>query len=253
MKGQLSYIIKPLSLVMTIVLLLLLYESISTFGANQKTVQTSLDLTSDATDILLVLANSEDCLAFKSPITQGLYANIVDVSKLNDFAARYSNTEPECARSFDFGWRVNITEYKRVEGSLLSGNSWSFGAGDFSHDNALTGQAYFSVPVAIRYSDRLTRPGTMQIHIVNGELEKISGIMDWACHLFQTNQITRFSTPISTSYGLSYNPAGNELCSMSKVPACRIMWCQLNFTDIKSGGGYILKMTYSNGVMAVNS
>lgn len=253
MKGQLSYIIKPLSLVMTIVLLLLLYTSISTFGSNQKTLQNSLDLTSDATNILLVLANSEDCLSFKSPITQGLYANIVDVSKLNDFSLKYADTEPECARSFDFGWRVNITEFKRVEGSLVPGNSWSFGAGDFSHDSALISQADFSIPVAIRYSDRLTRPGTMQIHIVNGELEKISGIMDWACHLFQTKQITSFSTPISTSYGLSYNPATSELCSMSNVPACRATWCPLNFANIKSGGSYILKMTYSNGIMVVKS
>jgi hypothetical protein len=253
MKGQLSYIIKPLSLVMTIVLLLLLYNSISTFGVSQKTAQKSLDLTSDATNILLVLANSEDCLAFHSLITQGLYANIIDVNKLNDFSQKYADTEPECARSFDFGWRVNIVEYKRVEGSLVTGKNWTFGAKDFSHDNALISRSDFSVPVAIRYSDKLTRSGVMQIHIVNGELEKISGLLDWACHLFENNRITRFSTSISTSYGLSYNPATNELCSVSKVPACRVMWCPLSFTKIKSGGDYILKMTYSGGTMVVNS
>jgi len=253
MKGQLSYIIKPLSLVMTIVLLLLLYNSISSFGASQKTVQKTLDLNSDATNALLVLANSEDCLAFHSQITQGLYANIVDIDKLNDFSARYSDTEPECARNFDFGWRVTVTEYKRVEGALTTGSNWTFGARDFSHDSALIGTADFSVPIAIRHSDKLTRPGVMQIHLVNGELERISGLLDWACHLFQSNSITRFSTPISTSYGISYNAATNELCSMSKVPACRTMWCQLNFTSIKSGGSYVLKMTYSNGKMVVNS
>jgi len=253
LKGQLSYIIKPLSLVMTIVLLLLLYNSISSFGTRETAVQKGLDLTSDATSTLLVLANSEDCLAYHSPLTQGVYANIVDLNKLNDFVGKYSATEPECARSFDFGWRITITEFKRTEGNVTEGNKWSFGASNFSRDNAFHQDLLFSIPMAVRYSDKLTRPATMQIHIVDGELEKIAGILDWSCVLFKNNRITKFSIQIKTSYPLSYNSQMNELCSMSKEKSCRQMWCPMNFAEIKSAGDYILKISYTDGVMVVKS
>ena len=152
MKGQLSYIIKPLSLVMTIILLLLLYNSVSSFGTQERKAQKSLNLAADATNILLVLANSEDCLAYRSAVTLGLYANIVDVKRLDDFAAKYVDSEPECARSLDFGWRVTITEFKRSEGLTVEGKKWSFGASDFSRDAAFRNSLDFSIPIAIKYS-----------------------------------------------------------------------------------------------------
>lgn len=252
-KGQLSYIIKPLSLVMTIVLLLILYNSIQNFGNRERQAQQGLDLTADATNILLVLANSEDCLAYRSAVTRGLYANIVDVTKLNSFAAKYSDSEPECARSLDFGWRVTVIEFKRSAGTTIEGSKWSFGANEFSRDSAFRNSLDFSIPVAIRYSDKLTRAGMMQVHLVDGELEKISGMLDWYCEMFKSNRFTKGSAQIMTSYPLSFNTTDGELCSMSKEKSCRKMWCPMDFEEIKSGGTYILKMNYADGAMVVKS
>jgi len=253
MKGQLSYIIKPLSLVMTIVLLLILYNSIQSFGNRERQAQQGLDLVADATNILLVLANSEDCLAYRSTVTEGLYANIVDITKLNYFAAKYANYEPECARSLDFGWRVTVIEFKRSSGATVEGSKWSFGASQFSRDAAFRNSLDFSIPIAVRYSDKLTRTGTLQVHLVDGELEKISGMLDWYCEMFKTNRLSKGSFQIMTSYPLSYNAAQGQLCSMSKENSCRKMSCAMDFEKIKSAGQYNLKLSYVDGVMVVNS
>jgi len=253
MKGQMSYIIKPISLVMTIVLLLILYSSVQSFGTRERQAQEGLDLASDATNILLVLANSEDCLAYRSAITSGLYANIVDVTKLDDFASRYASEEPECARSLDFGWRATVTEFKRSEGLTVDGKNWSFGANQFSRDAAFRNSLDFSIPIAIRYSDRLTRAGNIQIHLVDGELEKISGVLDLYCQFFKNNRLTQGNAQIKTSYPLKYNADTGQLCSVSNPASCRKVWCPMNFEEIKTGGEYILKINYVDGVMVVKS
>jgi hypothetical protein len=243
MKGQLSYIIKPISLVLTIVLLLLLYNSISSFGAREKTAEKDLDLVADSTNILLVLANSQLCLGYKSSVTEGLYANIVDVEKLNYFSQQYSSVEPQCARNFDFGWRVTVTEFKQSGDSIASENNWSFGA--FNLSLAPPAQSVSeSIPIAIRYSDKLIRPGTMTIYLVNGELERIAGSLDWICELHKEQQVQQISVQIYTSYPLSYDSNSNLLCQVSKTNSCRIMDCDLAFAGFKAPGTYMLRISF---------
>lgn len=247
MKGQLSYIIKPLSLVITIVLLLLLYNSISSFGLREKVASQNLDTTADSTNILLVLANSPLCLAYDAPSSNGLYANVIDVQKLNHFASVYANQEPECARSYDSGWRVTIKEFDQSNGQTIYGNVWSFGATNFSLD-VNTGNSLnfdFSMPVAIHYSDKLTKPAIMTIHLVSGELEEIAGIVDWTCQLHNQNQLSKSSVQIHTSYPISYDPNTNSLCQVSKVNSCRIMDCNLDFAGYKSAGNYLMQISFS--------
>jgi len=245
MKGQLSYIIKPLALVVTIVLLLLLYNSISSFGSREKIAQQSLDTTADSTNILLLLANSPLCLAYQSAETQGLYANIVDVQKLNYFAQNYQNTEPECARNFDYGWRVTIKEFKESNGATVSGNSWSFGATNFSFDSSQNSLGLdFSLPIAIHYSDTLIRPGLMTIHLVSGELEKISGILDFSCQLHMQGRLLKSTVQIHTTYPLIYDANSHSLCQISKTNSCRITDCELDFSGFKSPGTYLLKISF---------
>jgi hypothetical protein len=245
MKGQLSYIIKPLSLVLTIILLLLLYNSISSFGNREKVAQQSLDLVADATNILLVLSNSQLCLAYQSPTTQGLYANIVDVNKLNYFAQTYPTIEPNCARNFDYGWRVTVKEYKQVNGATVYGKNWTFGSASFSQDAAFRNSVDFSIPIAIHYSDKLTRPALMTIHLVDGELERISGIIDWACQLHRQNGIDKISVQVHTSYPISYKPSPTTICQVSKTNSCRATDCALDFAGFKAAGNYLMKISFN--------
>lgn len=245
MKGQLSYIIKPLSLVITIILLLLLYNSISSFSTREKVAEQSLNLVADATNILLVLSNSPQCLAYETTNTPGLYANIVDVNKLNYFSQNYVNAEPECARNYDYGWRVTVQEYKQENGATVFGKNWTFGAASFSQDSAFQNSLDFSIPIAIHYSGKLTRPALMKIHLVQGELEKISGFLDMTCQLHRQSQITKASVQIHTSYPLNYNQNTNSICQVGKNTWCRITSCNLNFAGVKSPGNYLWRITFS--------
>ena len=244
MKGQLSYIIKPLSLVITIILLLLLYNSISSFGARERTAEQSLNLVADATNILLVLANSPLCLAYQSPATEGLYANIVDIGKLNSFARTYATIEPECARNFDYGWRVTIKEFKQAGGQPVYGNNWTFGSASFSQDAAFRNSLDFSIPIAIHYSDTVTRPALMTIHLVDGELEKITGVIDWACQSHRLSNLVKSTVEIHTSYPISYSSTAKSLCQVSKTNSCRTTACVLDFQGFKSAGTYLLKINF---------
>lgn len=253
MKGQLSYIIKPLALVITIILLLLLYNSISSFGLREKVAQQNLDITADSTNILLLLANSPQCLAYVSPASGGEYANIVDANKLDSFVQLYSNKEPECARSFDYGWRVTITEIKQDNGQTVFGKSWSFGAASFSLDanSADNLNLNFSIPIAIYYSDRLTRPGKMTIHLVSGELERIAGIFDFACQSHNHGNLQSLNVQIHTSYQMSYDSKTNMLCQVSSTKSCRITECSMDFAGFKSPGNYLTKINFNSGTEVV--
>jgi len=244
MKGQLSYIIKPMSLVVTIVLLLLLYNSISSFQSREKTAEQDLNLVADATNILLVLANSPSCLAFEAPVTGGLYANIVDIQKLNYFSQHYSSIEPECARNFDYGWRVTIKEFRQSSGQTVFGNVWTFGAANFSRDAAFRNSLNFSLPIAIHYSGSLTRPGLMILTLVGDELEKISGVIDWTCQLHRQGRLTKSTVEIHTSYPLIYDTNSKSLCQQSKTNFCRITNCNLDFQGLKAAGNYLLKISF---------
>jgi len=252
MKGQLSYIIKPVSLVVTIVLLLLLYNSISSFGSKEKIAQQDLDTTAASTNTLLVLANSPLCLAYESPASQGQYGNIVDASKLDYFNSNFSSREPNCARSFQYGWRVTVKEISLQNGVTIFSRNWSFGAANFSLDTGINSNVPdFSMPIAIHYSDRLTRPGLMYIHLVSGELEKIAGIIDYSCNLHLQGRLNKTTVQLSTTFPLIFDKNTNSLCQVSKTNACRITDCSLDFNGYKSPGNYLMKISFNGNTEVI--
>ncbi|MBS3055356.1 MAG: hypothetical protein J4452_02615 [Candidatus Aenigmarchaeota archaeon] len=249
MKGQMSYILKPISLVMTIALLLFLYSSISESIAKERQASKTLNLISTSTNILLILANSEDCLAYRSPATDGLYANIVDVTKLKQMASDFKNIEPPCARNYNFGWRATVVEIN--QDPQTPSKIWSFGAKNFSTGPAFKNDINTSMPIAIRYSDKDVIPGNIYIYLVNGELENIAGALDWSCDLFRNGRLNATSFGIHTSFPLSYYKSTNELCSGTKQKSCRVMSCPLAIKDIKAPGDYVWTISYLQGSLVV--
>jgi len=244
-----SYILKPISLVMTIALLLVLYSSISESIAKERKAAKTLNLISTSTNILLLLANSEDCLAYRHPATEGLYANIVSFEKLKQITSSYQNIEPTCARNYNFGWRATVIEMSQDPQS--PSKIWSFGAKNFSKGSAFRNDLNTSIPIAIRYSDKNVIPGNIFLYIVDGELESIAGALDWSCDLFRAGRMNATSLGIRTSYPLTYVKSTNELCSGSKEKSCRIMSCPLVFNDIKAAGEYVWTIKYANGNLVV--
>lgn len=245
MKGQLSFIIKPITLVMIIALLLLLYQSISMSIARQKKIGETLDLTASATNILLILANSRDCLAYEGSFSKSLYANTVDVNRLDEFSKKYSNKEPECARSFDFGWGVTVTELKNG----IEGKNWTFGAKQFSPISSSRSVDYW-MPIAIVYSEKIVRPAKMSIHLVDGELEKISGVLDWDCAMGNMSRMTKSSIAVSISSPITYDSGTNNLCSGSKIKNCRTLDCEMTFKNLDKGK-HVLTINYVDGKLMV--
>jgi len=251
MKGQLSYIIKPITLVMIVVLLILLYQSISESTVKEKEAQKSLNVVSSATDVLLMLANSYDCLAYRTT-TESIFSNVVDVGRLEEFSERYEAIEPECARSYEFGWRANV--YEMGKNSLPTGANWSFGAKDFSYGAALMDSIKLDMPVAIRRSAKLVTPGIMEVKLVDGELEKIAGFIDWSCQLGRKGRSVKSSASVYLHGTVAYNATDNTLCltpSGSKKKICRQMICQLDFAGLKSPGEHMLSLAYSEGRVVI--
>jgi hypothetical protein len=236
MKGQLSYVIKPIMLIVTIILVIFFTFSFYGSTIEEKRREKSLDLTAMATNVLLILANSEDCLAYQAPITQGAYANIISIEKIEEFSEKYKEEEPECARSFDFGWRVNISEID-LNGNVVK--SWSFGAKDFSHDKKE--EINFWIPVAIRYDSKDIRPGKMQIKIVYGELESIAGFFDMVCK-------TKTSKKIEISLEDDVKIQNDKICINNR---CRRLYCNVTGINEIKRGEYILSASYSQGKIFV--
>lgn len=250
MKGQLSFIIKPITLVMVIALLLLLYQSISMSIAREKRISETLDLTASATNILLILANSRDCLAYEGPFSKSLYGNVVDVSRLDKFSKEYSNIEPECARNYDFGWRITITELKNTGNKTVEGRNWTFGATQFSSGSSLSSSVDYWMPVAIVYSEKIVRTGRMSIHLVDGELEKIAGTLDWNCAMGRTGRLTKTSIGINLISPITYESSTNSLCSGSKIKNCRKLSCEMTFKSLDEGK-HVLTINYVDGKLVV--
>jgi len=245
MKGQLTYVMKPLTLVSIIILLVLLLYSINTYKGRERIAEKTLDLTSMATNILLILANSEDCLAYRVPATQGAYANIVDSKKLDEFSEKYSEIEPDCARNHDFGWRVEVEE---VSGESFSGGkTWSFGARDFSTGKAMRNKIEFWMPVAIRHSVSEVNVGRMSITLVDGELEKIAGFLDWSCKMGMLGKLSSSSTDVQINSPITYDRTNNYLCSGGGTKNCRKLLCTLyGFNNMTSRGTYSISTDFQS-------
>ena len=236
MKGQVSYIMKPMMLIAVIVLLVFLLQSLYSGRGKERLAEKNLDIVSTATNILLILSNSEQCLASRSSVTDKTQGHVLDVNKLNSFDLNYENTEPECARNYEFGWRVEVEEI--VRGG--TGRTWDFGAKEFSTGKALNNEVRFWIPVAIKYSDDEVKLGKMDIILVDGELEKLAGFFDWSCKMGELGRMTQLSTNIMISQPVSYE--NGELCMGG---SCRKLYCDLYYFDgFDSEGTYELTVNY---------
>lgn len=230
---------------MTIILLVFLYQSVQLYGGKENIAKQGLDLATDATNVLLLVANSEDCLAYKEEATQSLYANVIDAYKLLDYTEEYANIEPECARSYAFGWRITVREITKSGEEGI--NKWSFGAKELTQelignrDNpSFKSNIEYGMPAAIRYSREVIKPAVMDIILVDGEIERMAGIIDWACQLAKQNKLTQTSfelkeLSVNIKNPIRYDAVTGELCSVTEQPTCRQMLCSLEFEDMDRG------------------
>ncbi|MBN2094654.1 MAG: hypothetical protein JW727_01270 [Candidatus Aenigmarchaeota archaeon] len=240
-KGQMSFTVKPFTMLMMIVLLLFLLMFLNSSEVKKEKAQRDLELRSAATDVLLILANSEDCLAYQLPTGESAYANIVDVKKLDSFSLEYQGIEPMCARNYDFGFRVEVSEIVMTDLGSRVGKTWTFGRGNFSreyYDNKMS----YIMPIAIKYSEKEVGLGRLNLTVVDGQLDRIAGFLDRACMMGKSSCKNQSSAKISLDYPLSYSEG--ELCIGLKNKDCRKLLCELDMKDIKSKGTYRLATSF---------
>lgn len=242
--GQSSILSRPVILVLTISVMLILLYSIYTSGGIERLKEREIDLRTVGTNTLLILANSEQCLAFRVPVIYGGYANVVDVKKLDQFSASYNDIEPMCARSFDFGWRVKVNEINK-EGNI--DKTWSFGTKSFSRHSAFRQGITTNMPIAIRYSNYDIRPGKLEIEIVDGELEQLAGFLDGVCHFKQNSGM---NIVLSDEV---YRENNNNICmGQSSNKVCKRLLCEVQINSLTPGSHH-LNANYQNETIIVVS
>jgi len=214
---------------MTIVLLVFLLMTVRNNTIKEKSTEKNLDLIGTATNTLLILANSKECLAYDDPVMV-TKENVIDIEKLELFHNNFQEIEPDCARSHEFGWRATVKQFEPEK-------EWNFGAKEFSTGKSMNNQVEFWIPLTIRYSEDNVKLGRMEIKIVDGELERLAGFFDWSCKMGEGNT---FSIQVSVSQPVKYE--NGELCVGS---SCRKLLCELLYFDgFEAEGVYGIEVNY---------
>ncbi|MDI6807014.1 MAG: VWA domain-containing protein [Candidatus Aenigmarchaeota archaeon] len=125
MKAQMSFLIKGIYLILILIVIAIVINQITSLNLITAAQIKSLELGSEAGDILEMLTGYERCLAYKELATiEGSEFNlslhrVIDVNKLEKFADQFTDIQPDCARDFRFGYRaraktfpLNITTLK---------------------------------------------------------------------------------------------------------------------------------------------
>lgn len=111
MKGQMSFLIKALFIVIASVLFVsvILYFGLFKVTTTQEKGQSNLKM--EAENTLQKLVNDGNCLAFVNNNTP--QKGVIDISKLNSFVSSYGDIEPECAKALDFDYNIRVVQYAK--------------------------------------------------------------------------------------------------------------------------------------------
>lgn len=241
-KAQMSFLSKPVMLVMTIAVLLILLQTVWSNPKTEKEQELTVQLMTRASEILDILLSSEDCLAMRSVETESAYAYVVSKQKLDEFSKLYNNKEPPCAKNFEYGYTVTVEEHCVDDVECLS---WTFGSTYSSPSADLIGKQSRTLPVGILHGSKDIRVGKATIILFDGSLERVAGFLDKTCLLGPTGEIER-SMKVYINYPLTIS--GSEICLGN---ACRGIDCPAKNTRIEAGSLDIIAK-YSQGILEVS-
>ncbi len=233
------YIVKPIALIMTIIIIFVLFYSLQNFNIGAHKDAATVDAIIDTSNTISILTNSEDCLAY-NPLELGVYGSIVSTEKLDDFEKKYKNIEPECSRNHMRGWHAEVKD-------LMTGDKWTFGAPDYPMKIArrvLDQRKVSSMPIALRYSPTKVNPGRITVTTFAGDLERVSGFIDYVCMAGRRSFATYSdSRTFHIDYPITYE--NNTMCLvLGKDKICRDTYCYLFFEGIPVAGEYKISAKY---------
>ena len=183
----------------------------------KKTETEAIRFRKQASKILDRLVRSESCLA----VREG--EKTIDLNVLEDFQSKYHDIEPNCARSYDYGYSIEV----EISGIKV----WQFGSRNHSEYDSLKGSIMLSTPVMIKDGDK-TQSGTMTIKLYKGELEELVGLIDKAC-----DTGLEIVKSIRLSYPVEFRD--NTVCMKAREEFCRKLACEkVDFKGVSSPGNY---------------
>jgi hypothetical protein len=136
-------------------------------------------------------------------------------------------------------------------GEILKENveRWSFGVQDHSYSDALKSSVSISTGVPIRYGETKVQPGLVTIIVYDGELERLTGLVDNVC-----STGIEMSEDMILSYATYTKTVGNKnlICMNSGKEFCSVFSCKrdVEMPDL-APGHYLLKAGLENGKIVV--
>lgn len=258
MKARTSFLMKGIYFIIILVVISIVINQIVSMNLISVKEWESINLRDRSINILETLTGNKNCLAYEEPGSiEGediLLSShkIIDGSKLERFSSDFADFEPDCARDFNFGYRVkvktfpvNISEPINVE---IESDIWTFGDKEFSEDETLEEKIGVSIPVVIRYDQSTFLPGTMRITLVNGKLERLIGFIEETCFTEKESVLTLYlNYPVRLRNG-------NKMCMEFKSgEKCQKLACEktIIFDGIERPGNYKLYSRHENGVLKI--
>jgi len=107
-KGQVSFFMKSLILIASIIALAIVVFAVQTFIGGTVETKVAADLDMGALNVLQKNINDEGCLSYIFENT--VQKDVVDLAKLTNFVATYNNREPDCAKAYDFDYAVQVRQ-----------------------------------------------------------------------------------------------------------------------------------------------
>lgn len=233
-RGTSKFFIKTIYLIVAIIVISIITRHMISTSLISEEEATNIRLEREAYIILEKLL-SPDCLGEDEEMS-----NLIDVNSLNEFQARYTDIEPTCARSYEYGFLVEVEEF-------TSGGKWRFGSPTHSEFDSLENSITVSIPVAIKISDKRIEPGSIKLTLFKGQLESLAGLIDWVCTVgISMEKKLYISYPVRLE--------GREICMENLGQKfCRKLTCRLRiyFPEIKTPGFYNIFVRKIGGVVEV--
>ncbi|MEM5814967.1 MAG: hypothetical protein QXD89_00550 [Candidatus Aenigmatarchaeota archaeon] len=108
MKGEFSFFIKVLSIVIFSSLIFFTIQQVLNFQKIVSREKEISELKNQALNILQKLITDKNCLAYEENNT--FKKAVIDLNKLEDFTKKYSNIEPECAKALGFDYTITVKQ-----------------------------------------------------------------------------------------------------------------------------------------------
>jgi len=116
LKASSAFLIKGVYLILLIIAIAIVTNQIMSVNLTSKEELDKITMRKETNDILETLISSEKCLATEK---MGSTEKVINISTLDEFQSKYSDIEPACARSYEYGYYVKIEKFNftRISGS----------------------------------------------------------------------------------------------------------------------------------------